>query len=43
MICADFLVGVGLETGNHDAPLASLARSVLGFSWHRISRVTNII
>ena len=30
MICADFLAGVSLETGNQDALLASLTRLVLG-------------
>ena len=30
MICADFLAGVNLETGNTDALLPSLTRLVLG-------------
>jgi hypothetical protein len=30
MICADFLAGVSLETGNQDALLAALTRLVLG-------------
>ena len=30
MICADFLAGVSLEAGNHDALLPSLTRLVLG-------------
>jgi len=30
MICADFLAGVSLETGNTDALLPSLTRLVLG-------------
>ena len=30
MICADFLAGVSLETGNQDALLASLTRLALG-------------
>ena len=30
MICADFLAGVSLETGNQDALLSALARLVLG-------------
>ena len=30
MICADFLAGVNLETGNQDALLRSLTRLVLG-------------
>jgi hypothetical protein len=30
MICADFLAGVSLETGNHDALLSALTRLVLG-------------
>jgi hypothetical protein len=30
MICADFLAGVSLETGNQDALLSALTRLVLG-------------
>ena len=30
MICADFLAGVSLETGNQDALLPALTRLVLG-------------
>ena len=30
MICADFLAGVSLETGNQDTLLSSLTRLVLG-------------
>jgi hypothetical protein len=30
MICADFLAGVSLESGNHDALVRSLTRLVLG-------------
>jgi len=30
MICADFLAGVSLETGNHDALLSSVTQLVLG-------------
>jgi hypothetical protein len=30
MICADFLAGVSLETGNQDALLSGLTRLVLG-------------
>src|SRR4029077_3960650 len=30
MICADFLAGVSLETGNQDALLPSLTRLVIG-------------
>src|ERR1700720_2998321 len=30
MICADFLAGVSLETGNQDALLPSLTRMVIG-------------
>jgi hypothetical protein len=30
MICADFLAGVSLETGNHDALVLSLTRLVIG-------------
>jgi hypothetical protein len=30
MICADFLAGVSLETGNQDALLLALTRLVLG-------------
>src|SRR5882762_6231742 len=30
MICADFLAGVSMETGNHDALLPSLTRLVIG-------------
>ncbi len=43
ILCADFLVGVSLETGNHDVPLSLLARLMLSLPWQRISRVTNII
>ena len=32
MICADFLAGVSLETGNQDALLCALTRLVLGLS-----------
>ena len=30
MICADFLAGVSLETGNQDTLLSSLTRLILG-------------
>jgi hypothetical protein len=30
MICADFLAGVSLETGNQDALLSGLTRLVVG-------------
>ena len=39
MICADFLAGVSLESGNHDALIPSLTRLVLGLPKPQISQL----
>jgi hypothetical protein len=39
MMCADFLAGVSLETGNQDTLLPSLTRLVLGLPKPRIRQL----
>ncbi|MGH9680386.1 MAG: hypothetical protein ACRD4Y_10585, partial [Candidatus Acidiferrales bacterium] len=43
MICADFLAGVSLEAGNHDALLPSLTRLVLGLPKPQIRQLLEAV